>query len=102
MREDADQREDVRRLLIPLGSSPARVDRWATDLSGLSRSHVQRLITEGRLTADGVAVKAHTIVGAGTVLELRIPPPAPAEPQGEPGLPLTVVYRDDDLLIVDK
>ena len=89
-------------MLIPPDAGPARADRWATDLSGLSRSHVQRLITEGRLTADGMAVKANTIIGAGTVLELRIPPPAPAEPRGEPELPLTVVYEDDDLLIVDK
>jgi 23S rRNA pseudouridine1911/1915/1917 synthase len=63
---------------------------------------VQRLIAEGRLSADGVAVKANAIVRPGTVLELRIPPPAPAEPEGEPGLPLTVVFQDDDLLIVDK
>ena len=89
-------------MLIPADARRARADRWATDLSGLSRSHVQRLISEGRLTADGLQVKANTIVAPGTVLELRIPPPAPAEPEGEPGLPLAVVYQDDDLLIIDK
>jgi 23S rRNA pseudouridine1911/1915/1917 synthase len=94
--------DQARRMLIPADARPGRADRWATDLSGLSRSHVQRLIAEDRLSADGVAVKANTLVRAGTVLELRIPPPAPAEPQGEPGLPLAVVYQDDDLLIVDK
>src|SRR4029079_13419886 len=40
--------------------------------------------------------------GPGTELELRIPPPAPATPRGEPELPLAVVYEDADLLIVDK
>jgi 23S rRNA pseudouridine1911/1915/1917 synthase len=89
-------------MLIPPDARPARADRWATDLSGLSRSHVQRLITEGRLAADGSPVKANTIVGPGTTLELRIPPPAPASPQAQPDLPLSVVYEDDDLLIVDK
>jgi 23S rRNA pseudouridine1911/1915/1917 synthase len=102
MPEDVAQREDVRRMLIPPGSRPARADRWATDLSGLSRSHVQRLIGDGRLTVDGQAVRANAIVGPGTALELRIPPPAPAEPIAQPEIPVDVVYEDDDLLIVDK
>ena len=89
-------------MLIPPGSRPARADRWATDLSGLSRSHVQRLIVEGRLTIDGGAIKSNTIVGGGTTLELRIPPPAPATPIAQPEIPVDVVYEDDDLLIVDK
>jgi 23S rRNA pseudouridine1911/1915/1917 synthase len=88
--------------VIPDGAATGRVDRWAADLSGLSRSHVQRLITEGRLTIDGAPVKANGIVMAGAVLELDVPPPAPAEPIGQPELPLTIVYADDDLLIVDK
>jgi len=89
-------------MLIPSGSPPARVDRWAADLSGLSRSHVQRLIGEGRLTADGQVVRANAVVGGGVVLELDVPPPAPAEPIGEPDIQVPVVYEDADLLIVDK
>ena len=94
--------EDLRRMLIPAGAAPARADRWATDLSGLSRSHVQRLIADGRLTLDGRPLKSNALVEGGRTLELRIPPPAPAEPIGQPELPLDVVYQDDDLLIVDK
>ena len=97
-----DVADDTRRMLIPTDARPGRADRWASDLSGLSRSHVQRLIADRRLTLDGAPVKANTIVPPGATLELRIPPPAAAEPQGEPDLPLSVVYQDDDLLIVDK
>jgi 23S rRNA pseudouridine1911/1915/1917 synthase len=89
-------------MLIPAGSNPARADRWAADLSGLSRSHVQRLISEGRLTVDGQPVKANTILPAGTELQLDVPPPAPAEPVAQPEIDVPVVYEDDDLLIVDK
>src|SRR5438093_6750853 len=94
--------ETTRLMLIPADARPGRADRWATDLSGFSRSYVQRLMSDGRLTADGVALKANTIVTPGTTLELRIPPPAPAEPQAQPELPLTIVHQDADLLIVDK
>ncbi|HJP88113.1 MAG TPA: RluA family pseudouridine synthase [Candidatus Limnocylindrales bacterium] len=89
-------------MTIPAGSAAGRADRWAADLSGLSRSHVQRLISDGRLTLDGAPVKANLVVEPGAVLELDVPPPAPAEPIGQPELPLTVVYEDTDLLIVNK
>ena len=89
-------------MLIPAGAAPARADRWATDLSGLSRSYVQRLISEGRLTLAGEPLKANTIVAGGATLELRVPPPAPAEPLAQPEIELDVVYEDSDLLIVNK
>ena len=92
----------VRRMLIPAGAPRGRADRWAADLSGLSRSHVQRLISEGRLTLDGAPIKANTLVEPGSRLELVVPPPAPAEPVAQPEIPVSVVYEDDDLLIVDK
>ena len=96
------QRPGSRRLLIPAGSARGRADRWAADLSGLSRSHVQKLITDGRLTVDGQPVKANTVIEPGSVLVLDVPPPAPAEPIAQPEIPVAVVYEDDDLLIVDK
>ena len=102
MRDPVTDAGTVRRMLIPTGAAPARADRWATDLSGLSRSHVQRLISQGRLTVDGRPVKANTIVLAGTELQLDVPPPAPAEPIAQPEIHVPVVYEDDDLLIVDK
>ncbi len=89
-------------MLIPAGSAPARADRWAADLSGLSRSHVQRLISDGRLTVDGQPVKANTLLPGGTELELDVPPPVPAEPIAQPEIEVPVVHEDDDLLIVDK
>lgn len=93
---------DLRRMVIPAGAAAGRADRWAADLSGLSRSHVQKLISDGRLTVAGEPVRANTVLNAGTELELEVPPPAPAEPIGQPELPLTIVYEDADLLIVNK
>ena len=36
------------------------------------------------------------------MLELSVPPPAPAEPVAQPEIPVDVVYEDADLLIVNK
>ena len=89
-------------LVVAPESPPTRVDRLAADLSGLSRSHVQRLISEGRLTLDGQALRANAIVGGGVELQLSIPAAAPAAPTPRPDIAVEVVYEDDDLLIVDK
>jgi 23S rRNA pseudouridine1911/1915/1917 synthase len=98
----ADGAATVHRMLVPSEARRGRADRWAADLSGMSRSHVQRLISDGRLTLGGQAIKANTLVEPGAVLELTVPPPAPAEPIAQPEIPVDVVYEDDDLLIVNK
>jgi 23S rRNA pseudouridine1911/1915/1917 synthase len=89
-------------MLIPVGAAPGRADRWAADLSGLSRSHVQKLISDGRLTLDGVPIRANVFVSPGTELVLEVPPPAAAEPRAQPEIAVEVVYEDPDLLIVNK
>ncbi len=88
------------RLVVPAGGG-GRVDRFAADLSGLSRSRVQRLISEGRVTSDGQPVKANTVVPSGAVLVIDVPPPEPAGIEPE-AIPLDVVFEDDDVLVIDK
>jgi 23S rRNA pseudouridine1911/1915/1917 synthase len=91
----------VRVLRVPAGSD-GRVDRYVADATGLSRSYVQKLISDGRLTADGAALKANTVVGVGTELQLDVPPPVALDLQPAPEITLSVVYEDDDILIIDK
>jgi 23S rRNA pseudouridine1911/1915/1917 synthase len=91
----------IRTVRIPEGK-PGRVDRFVADATGLSRSHVQKLITDGRLTSKGHTVRANTIVTAGTELVLDVPEPVALDMAPAHDIPLTIVYEDDDLLIVDK
>ena len=91
----------IRTLRVPEGPA-SRIDRFVADATGLSRSHVQKLITDGRLTAAGVPLKANTIVPAGTEVLLDVPAPVVMDLEPSHDIPLTVVYEDDDLLIVDK
>jgi 23S rRNA pseudouridine1911/1915/1917 synthase len=93
---------EIRTVTVPGEAAPARADRFAADLTGLSRSHVQRLISEGRLRADDRPVKANAILTGGTVLTLDIPPAVDPSPGGEPDIALSIVYEDDDVIIVDK
>jgi 23S rRNA pseudouridine1911/1915/1917 synthase len=90
------------RLVVPAGGRAVRADRVVAGLSGLSRSHVQKLIATGKLTRDGDPVRANTLIEPGTELRLELPPPESAELVPAPEIPLEIVHRDEDLLIVDK
>jgi 23S rRNA pseudouridine1911/1915/1917 synthase len=91
----------IRTVRVPDGP-PGRIDRVVADATGLSRSHVQKLISDGRLTAAGETLRANTVVSAGTEVRLDVPEPVALDLAPAPDIPLTVVYEDDDLLIVDK
>ena len=98
---DAATLAGVRVLRVPPGTS-GRVDRVVADATGLSRSYVQKLISDGRLTAEGEALRANTVVGGGTELHLDVPPAAPVDLEPAHDIPLRIVHQDDDLLIIDK
>ena len=55
----------ARVLRVPDGAASQRVDRFVADVTGLSRSHVQKLISAGNLTSDGVPLGRTRSSGAG-------------------------------------
>ncbi|WP_210496811.1 RluA family pseudouridine synthase [Microvirga antarctica] len=80
-----------------------RLDRVAARVwADLSRSRLQVLIREGRVSVDGVVAHDPNLkVGAGTRLDLIVPEAVAPEPQAE-AIALTIVYEDDDLIVIDK
>ena len=69
--------------------------------TGLSRSLVQRLIREGRVTVGGRPGRAGQRLERGDRVLVRMPPEEPEPLRPEP-IPLAIVYEDADLLVVDK
>jgi 23S rRNA pseudouridine1911/1915/1917 synthase len=93
-----------RRLAVPDGEIVRRIDRFVADRTGLSRSYVQKLISDGRLVDDtGRRLRANSEVrGPGGVV-LEVPPAeVPYHLEPDPTIPVDVVYEDDDVLIVNK
>jgi 23S rRNA pseudouridine1911/1915/1917 synthase len=68
---------------------------------GLSRARLQALIRAGWVQVDGKPTKGSARVRGGERIELTVPPPSPAVP-GPEDLPLTILYQDRDLLVLDK
>lgn len=72
-------------------------------LPSLSRTRIQNLIREGRVTKEHTPITAcHYRVTVGDAFVVSIPPVKPLEhPDPEP-IALHVVYEDDDLIVIDK
>lgn len=104
MEDEVEQETDgeIRAAVAPADAGD-RVDAWLGKLwPDLSRSRVQGLIGAGKLTVDGALVThAKDKPRTGATYELSLPPPEPAAPQPEV-LPLTIVYEDEHLVVVDK
>ncbi|MFW5692057.1 MAG: RluA family pseudouridine synthase [Chloroflexota bacterium] len=70
-------------------------------MPSLSRSQVQTLIRDGQVLVDGEQIKPGIKLRGGERVQVFLP--APAEDTLEPeAMPLTVVYEDDDLAVIDK
>jgi 23S rRNA pseudouridine1911/1915/1917 synthase len=83
-------------------SSGERLDVFvARRCPGLSRSLVQRLIREGRVAVGDRPTRAGHRLERGDRVLVRMPPEEPEQLRPEP-IPLTIVYEDSDLLVVDK
>ena len=94
---------ETERVVVADASAGARLDRvLAAEISHLSRSRLKALILEGRVAIGGRTIRdpGHH-VNAGDDIVVEVPPPEPAEPSGEP-IPLTVVFEDDAMIVIDK
>ena len=82
--------------------SGLRLDQFlAGQPTGLTRSQLQRLIGDGLALVNGSGSKASSKVRRGDRIMLTVPPPKPTEvvPQW---MPLTVVYQDEHIAVIDK
>ena len=92
------------RLTVEDAGAGQRLDRYlAARNTWGSRSQVQRLITAGQVHVAGQLAKPGTVLRRGqeVVVGTGTPPPPPNTVEPEP-IPLTVLYEDEWLLVIDK
>ncbi|HEY8574063.1 RluA family pseudouridine synthase [Phenylobacterium sp.] len=98
--EGPEEAGDVR--LVTLADPAGRIDKaLAEALPELSRGRIQALIAQGRVSRDGAPVGDPSGRALAGDYRLDVPPPAAAEPEPE-AIPLTVLYEDEHLIVVDK
>lgn len=89
-------------LVVVPEDSDLRLDRFvAQRIPELTRSHAQKLAESGEILLQGAALKASYKVKTGDEILVRIP--ELKEPDILPeAIPLSIVYEDADMLVVDK
>jgi len=80
----------------------ARLDKYISQkCSELSRTYIQKLISDGHITVNDRTAKAGLKLNIGDRLTVIIPSAAPS-PLSPEAIPLNIIYEDDDLLVIDK
>lgn len=88
--------------LITANRPDERADQLiARSIEGLTRSAAQKLLDEGRVTANGKTLKKNARPDVGTVLTVDIPEPENVDIVAQ-DIPLDVVYEDEDVIVVNK
>src|SRR5512133_687451 len=90
-------------LVVAPEEAGERLDRvLAARVAELSRSRHKALILAGRVAIDGATIRdpGHRVNAGGTIA-LDLPAPQDVEIKAE-NIPLTVVFEDDELIVLDK
>jgi 23S rRNA pseudouridine1911/1915/1917 synthase len=88
---------------VPEGLDGLRLDAAISRLFGLSRTAAAHIVTSGGASLDGRTAAKSDRVSAGETLDVELPSPdGPASPAPEVVEGLTVLYEDDDVVVVDK
>lgn len=87
---------------IGLGEDDERLDKWISNtLPDLSRSYIQKCIKSDELLVNGKPQKASYRLRIDDEIVFHIPEAVEPDIAAE-NIPLTVLYEDADVLIVDK
>ncbi|WP_447978787.1 RluA family pseudouridine synthase [Candidatus Nitrospira bockiana] len=89
-------------LIVTPGEAPKRLDLFLANRDPtLSRSALQRLIEQGRITINGAPVKPSYKIRPGDQIAMDVPRPEPLDLRPEP-IPLEVLYEDAAVLVLNK
>ena len=100
--EEAEQEpEDVRVLVAEEKDSGKRADVFFAEILESTRSHVQLLLNEGRVSRRDKPVKPNYRIKTGDEFQIVLPRPVPLEAEPE-DIPLDIIYEDDDVIVLNK
>ena len=79
-----------------------RLDAYIAKINGnLSRSMIQKLLNEEKITVNGKIQKASYKIQLGDIIEIQTGPPKEVKIEAE-DIPIDIVYEDADILVVNK
>jgi 23S rRNA pseudouridine1911/1915/1917 synthase len=79
-----------------------RLDRFLADQLGLSRTQAARLVADRAVEVDGKPARASRVLTRGERVTVRFPEHEPPRTLRPAPIPLTVVFEDEHLAVIDK
>jgi 23S rRNA pseudouridine1911/1915/1917 synthase len=79
-----------------------RLDRFLADQMSISRTQAARLVADKRVTVDGKIARASRLLARGEVVTVQIPDHEPPRTLQPAAIPLTLVFEDEHLAVIDK
>lgn len=80
----------------------SRLDAFlSSGLEGLSRSYIQKLLKNGKVTVNGKPAKSSCRMIPGDQVEIDVPEPEEPEIAAEP-MDLDILYEDEDIILINK
>ncbi len=103
MTEIAGRAPEILEFTVPADMEGIRLDKvLAEAYDGLSRSYIQKLFADGRITVNGaVTEEKKTSASAGDEVVISVPEPRRLHLEAE-DIPLDIVYEDDSVIVVNK
>lgn len=95
--------EKIFKVRVSADNQGKRLDKFLAEHfeKDLSRSHIQKLLKDGKVTLDGEVPKRHHIVNTDEIVQIIMPEPEESKICPEK-IPLNIVYEDKYLLVVNK
>ena len=91
----------MKKELIVESEEQKRIDAYISENTEYSRTAVQRLIEEEKITVNGKKEKASYKVQNGDKIEIEEEPAKEIELKAQ-DIPLEILYEDDDIIVVNK
>ncbi len=96
------QAKNLMKIEIEENQDGIRIDKVLSEqLCDVSRSYLQKLISDGMVTVDGNCIKASYKVSAGEMVSVLLPEPEVLKLLPE-AIPLNILYEDSDVIVVNK
>lgn len=77
-----------------------RIDKFIS-IDGITRSRIQKLISDGCVTVNGKEIKPNYKLKENDIVQIKLPQPETLDIKPE-NIPLDIVYEDKHLLVVNK
>ncbi|MDZ7263751.1 MAG: RluA family pseudouridine synthase [candidate division KSB1 bacterium] len=99
---DAIDETRVREIIVPEHQTRERLDQFLVhQIERVTRSQINRLIKDGRVTINNVLAKPSHPICPGERIRIIFPPPKIYDLQPE-NIPLDILYEDESLLVIHK